>query len=76
MPTIIWGWHFGYKYPQGSTGLPISLTEEPTINAGVYVSHYNSGNFEKYDLAWDIWLSNEWDPNPSDPSAEIMIWLN
>jgi len=39
------------------------------------VAHVGSDD-EELNTAWDIWLGDPNDPNPSLPGTEIMIWLN
>lgn len=75
-PAIITGWHWGYLDGQGNANLPVLVSSSPTITVNWSVQHTNTGNYETYNTAFDIWLGDNGDMNPSGPTTEVMIWMN
>ena len=75
-PAIITGWHWGYVNGQGSANLPVIIYSTPSIMVNWAVQHTNTGNYETYNTAFDIWLGGINEQNPSQPTTEIMIWMN
>lgn len=75
-PAIITGWHWGYVNGQGNANLPVLVSSQPTITVNWSVQHVNQGNWETYNTAFDIWLGANGETNPSQPTTEVMIWMN
>ena len=75
-PAIITGWHWGYMNGQGNAGLPVLLSSNPKIITNWSVQHVNTGNYETYNTAFDIWLGGVGETNPGQPNTEVMIWMN
>ena len=75
-PAIITGWHWGYFNGPGNGNLPVIINSRPTIMVNWTVQHMNTGTYEWYNTAFDIWLGNIDEPYPIDPAMEVMIWMN
>lgn len=75
-PAFIAGWHYGYRYGQGTGGLPARIYDRPRLMTTFQVGHNKKNDFEQLNTSWDIWLGGIDETNPSKPGVEIMIWIN
>lgn len=71
-PSAVLGWHWGWHF-QG-TGLPVQLSANRDISTNyAYTVNFGGG---VGNVAYDIWLHTQSNPNLENPSDEIMIWVN
>lgn len=71
-PSAILGWNWGWRF-QG-TGLPTQLSANSNINTSyAYTANFGGGTG---NVAYDIWLHTQSNPQSETPSDEIMIWVN
>lgn len=71
-PSAVLGWHWGWHFQ--NTGLPVQLSANRDINT-TYAYSVNFGGGVG-NVAYDIWLHTQSNPNLENPSDEIMIWVN
>jgi Glycosyl hydrolase family 12/Ricin-type beta-trefoil lectin domain-like len=71
-PAAILGWHWGWHFQ--NTGLPVQLSANRNIDTN-YAYSVNFGGGVG-NVAYDIWLHTQSNPNLENPSDEIMIWVN
>jgi hypothetical protein len=71
-PSAVLGWHWGWHFQ--NTGLPVQLSAGRDINTS-YAYSVNFGGGVG-NVAYDIWLHTQSNPNLENPSDEIMIWVN
>ena len=74
-PSAVYGWHFGWYYPQSATQLPQQLSAPYTaISSYQYTASFGGGTG---NVTYDLWLTNTATPdNATQPTDEIMIWVN
>lgn len=74
-PSAVFGWHWGWHFPSGSSGLPTQLSANLNVNSSYgYSATFGSGGTG--NVAYDIWLHTQSNPLYENPSDEIMIWVN
>jgi hypothetical protein len=71
-PSAVLGWHWGWHFQ--NTGLPVQLSANRNVNSS-YAYSVNFGGGVG-NVAYDIWLHTQSNPNTENPSDEIMIWVN
>ncbi|HEV7608351.1 MAG TPA: RICIN domain-containing protein [Steroidobacteraceae bacterium] len=71
-PSAVLGWHWGWHFQ--NTGLPVQLSANRDVNSA-YAYSVNFGGGVG-NVAYDIWLHTQSNPNLENPSDEIMIWVN
>jgi hypothetical protein len=70
--SVVLGWQWGWKIQ--NTGLPIQLSASRNVTCGWTFKAPTSGTF---NVAYDLFAHTSADPgSSSDPTDEIMIWLN
>jgi hypothetical protein len=73
-PAVIAGWHYGnlsgYLTRMKNYGLPARIKERKQFLTSVLAFREGRGGI--MNLAWDIWIAS--DPQPQKPKAEVMIW--
>ena len=52
------------------------MSSNPSIHADWSVQHQNQADYETYNTAFDMWLGNDGETNPSQPAVEVMVWMN
>ena len=73
-PSAVLGWHWGWHFPTG-TGLPTRLSANQNINTSYsYSASFGSGGVA--NVAYDIWMHTQSNPQLENPSDEVMIWVN
>jgi hypothetical protein len=72
-PSTVLGWHWGWHFQ--NTGLPVQLSANRNVNSN-YAYSVNFGSGGVGNVAYDIWLHTQSNPNLENPSDEIMIWVN
>jgi hypothetical protein len=73
-PSAVFGWHWGWHFPSGSTGLPTQLSANQNVNSSYsYTVNFGGGTG---NVAYDCWLHTQSNPLYENPSDEIMIWVN
>ena len=72
-PSAVLGWHWGWHFQ--NTGLPVQLSANRDINTS-YAYSVNFGSGGVGNVAYDLWLHTQSNPNLENPSDEIMIWVN
>ena len=72
-PSAVFGWHWGWHFQ--NTGLPVQLSANRDINTS-YAYSVNFGSGGVGNVAYDIWMHTQSNPNLENPSDEIMIWVN
>jgi hypothetical protein len=72
-PSAVLGWHWGWHFQ--NTGLPVQLSANRDVNSS-YAYSVNFGSGGVGNVAYDIWLHTQSNPNLENPSDEIMIWVN
>lgn len=75
-PSAVYGWHWGWYYPQSATQLPQQLSAPYTaLSSYAYTADFGAGGTG--NVAYDLWLTNTATPDGStSPTDEIMIWVN
>ena len=71
-PSAVLGWHWGWHFQ--NTGLPVQLSANRDVNSS-YAYSVNFGGGVG-NVAYDIWIHTQSNPNLENPSDEIMIWVN
>jgi len=73
-PSAVLGWHWGWHFPTG-TGLPTQLGANQNVSTSYsYSASFGSGGTA--NVAYDIWLHTQSNPQLENPSDEVMIWVN
>jgi hypothetical protein len=74
-PSAVYGWHWGWSFPQANTKLPQQLGANYTATSTYnYTVDFGGGTG---NVAYDLWLTDVADPGSStQPTDEIMIWVN
>ncbi|GEM_PF-976693 len=75
-PSAVYGWHWGWHFPQTVTHLPQQLGASYLATSSYnYTVAFGTGGTG--DVAYDIWVTNTSAPTWSTtPTDEIMIWVN
>lgn len=75
-PAMISGWHWGYRYGEGTGNLPARVYNRPKMMTTWNVKQWKKTDFEQMNTSWDIWLGGIDERNPALPDVEVMIWIN
>ena len=70
-PSIYYGCHFGNCSP--GSNLPMAVSQLQCVTSSWTIGTTNQTGSDLWDAAYDIWFSPN--NNPSNHSAELMIWL-
>jgi hypothetical protein len=68
-PSIVRGWNYGTMSPDGG-GFPCPVSWQAPLPTTVSFSMYGNNI---YDTAYDLFFAST--TNPSQPGAELMVWL-
>lgn len=69
-PSVWAGWNFGSWSPVPD-GFPVKINVNDNLPTST--TWYTTGSLTNYDVAYDLFFSASSDP--SEPSAEMMVWL-
>jgi hypothetical protein len=70
--SAILGWHWGWHFPQSTSGLPVQISANRNVTCSWTFRPTTAGTF---NVAYDLFASTSANPT-GDPTDEIMIWLN
>lgn len=70
-PSIYRGWQVGGSWSPDRGGFPVLISAQNPLPTSVT---FNMSGNNQYDVAYDLFFSPS--TNPSQPSAELMVWLN
>jgi hypothetical protein len=70
-PSIFRGWQIGGTWSPDHGGFPVMVSKQASLPTSVTFDL--SGN-NQYDVAYDLFFATN--TSPSEPSAEMMVWLN
>lgn len=70
-PSIIYGWHYDYDNRSDYAATPVQ-------SIGTISSHwgYDVPAAGEYNVAYDLWVHPQNDPNSPDGGLEVMIWTS
>ena len=73
--SAVLGWHWGWKVPSATTGLPVRLSAGKAVTT-TWNFRVTQTTSNVMNVAYDLWLHDmaapDWQNNPTD---EVMVWL-